>query len=60
VSSDDADETATKREGVGTLHKTAPELDRGNVMSRYVVLDVIGHCGMGINYAAFDPELAKL
>ncbi|MFT3697067.1 MAG: protein kinase [Kofleriaceae bacterium] len=59
MSDSGADETATKREGLGSLHKDVPGLDRGSVIGRYVVLDVIGQGGMGIIYSAFDPELDR-
>ncbi len=34
-------------------------LERGTQVGRYVVLDVIGQGGMGMVYAAFDPDLDR-
>lgn len=36
-----------------------PPLQRGSVLGRYVVLDVLGAGGMGEVYAAIDPELDR-
>jgi tetratricopeptide (TPR) repeat protein len=38
---------------------TAEGLDRGAAVGRYVVLDRIGAGGMGVVYAAYDPELDR-
>ncbi len=37
----------------------APEYARGTVLGRYVVLDRLGAGGMGVVYAAWDPELDR-
>ncbi|MEZ4385457.1 MAG: serine/threonine-protein kinase [Nannocystaceae bacterium] len=37
----------------------APERERGALLGRYVVLDRLGVGGMGVVYAAFDPELDR-
>lgn len=35
------------------------ELSRGMSLGRYVVLEPLGHGGMGLVYAAFDPQLDR-
>lgn len=36
-----------------------PSLARGSTVSRYVVLEQIGHGAMGVVYAAYDPQLDR-
>ncbi|HLT37426.1 MAG TPA: serine/threonine-protein kinase, partial [Enhygromyxa sp.] len=38
---------------------TPPYRSRGDSIGRYVVVDVVGHGGMGVVYAAWDPKLDR-
>ena len=53
------DEEQTRLEGSPRTHTPAPRLEAGAKVGRFVIEGIIGEGGVGVVYAATDPELAR-
>ncbi|MBK9754073.1 MAG: serine/threonine protein kinase [Nannocystis sp.] len=52
-------EARTMAGPIGGPQVGAPELERGATLGRYLVIERLGAGGMGVVYAAYDPELDR-